>query len=172
MPILATRLIRGGLSRIGPVVLDCEVSTDRTITATFSERRIADTSVSSDHSQMEPDELSINGVVDSISPLSTVGVASYVTGQFLQYERLAELVRARDPIEILCTRGRFLVTARTFTVQDSRTTGFSSQFTMNCKQVLRGKTKLLTLPTELSAGLVGNGTSQALGPTGTTDVPL
>lgn len=171
MPLLATRFLRGG-SSIGPVQLDCEVSTDRTITATFSERRIADGSVTSDHSQMEPDELTITGIVDSISPLSPLGLASYVSGQFLQYERLADLVRSRDPIEIVCQRGRFLVTARSFTVQDSRETGFSSQFTLTCKSVLRGKTKVLALPTDQSAALVGAGTTTAQGPTGTTAVTL
>lgn len=171
MTILATRFIRGG-ARIGPVPLDCMVEAGRTLTATFSERRIADGAVTSDHSQMEPDELTISGVVDSLSPITGLGLLSYTTGQFLQYERLADLVRTRDPIEIVCPRGRFLVTARTFSVTDSKVTGFSTQFNLSCKSVLRGKSKVLAVPTDQSAGLVGDGTSQALGPTGTTDVPL
>lgn len=171
MTVLATRFLRGG-SRVGGVLLDCEVETGRTLTATFSERRIADKSITSDHSQMEPDELTLSGIVDSLSPLSGVGLLSYTTGQFLQYERLADLVRTRDPIEIVCQRGRFLVTARTFSVTDSKVTGFSSQFQLTCKSVLRGKSKTFTAPTDLSADLVGSGASQALGPTGTTDVSL
>lgn len=171
MPLLATRFTKG-IARIGPVPLDVEANTTHTKQRTFSERRIADGSQASDHSQNEPDELVLAGVVDSISPLSAIGINSTFTGRFLQYERLADLVRSGDEIEIVCARGLFVVTARTFTVQDNAQTGASSQFTMNCRQMLRGKAKVITRPTDQSQALVGSGQTKALGSTSTTDVTI
>lgn len=170
MALLATRFIRGGSSKIGPVALDCEVSTDLSISATFSERRIANGQNVSDHSQNDPDEITITGIVDSLSPLTGIGLVSYATGQFLQHERLAELVRSRDELLIVCQRGRFRVTARKYSVQDNRGTGFSTQFTLTCKAVLRGNVKVLQIPTNASAAMNGAGQASAQGATGGTAV--
>lgn len=198
MVLLATRYSKGN-RRIGPVPLDCEVNAQHTKSATFSERRIADGSQASDHSQNEPDELVLSGIVDSINPLSepdagvrdrfaageqrigdslqtlsdnVTGQRNMQTGLFMQYERLADLVRSRDEIEIVCARGVFMVTARSFTVQDNSSTGTSSQFTLTCRQMLRGKAKVITVPTDLSQELVGSGQTKALGSTSTTDVTI
>lgn len=171
MAIQVTRFLRGG-SSIGPVILDCEVSTDVTLSATFSERRIANKANASDHSQNDPDEITIAGIVDSLNPIFNLGVVSYLTGQYLQYERLAQLVRSRDELAIVCARGRFRVTARRFTVQDNKDTGFSSQFTMNCKAVQRGNVKVLQVPTDASAALNGAAQPSAQGASGTTGVVL
>lgn len=168
--LLVTKFLRG-LPRIGPVVLDCEVSTDVTLSATFSERRIPDGANVSDHSQNDPDEITISGIVDSFSPLTGVGAVSYATGQYIQYERLAALVRAREEMEIVCARGRFRVTARKLSVQDSKQTGFSSQFTMTCKTVQRGSAKYRKVPTDASAAMNGAAQASSQGATGGTGVP-
>lgn len=170
MPIMATRFLRGAGSSIGPVILDCEVSTDLTIGVTFSERRMPDKSLTSDHSQNEPDDLTITGVVDSINPLLGLGAVSYLTGQFVQHERLAALVRARDEILIVCARGRFRVTARRYSIRDDARTGFSSQFTLSCRTVQRGTVKYRQVPTDASAAMNGTGDAASLGGTNTTGV--
>jgi len=170
MPLF-TRFTRG-VARVGPVPLDVEVSTQVSQSATFSDRRIADGSFASDHSQNEPDEIVISGVVDSMSPIVGVGAAALTTGRFMQWERLHDLIRSRDELEIVCARGKFRVTARSLTVKDDASTGVSSQFTMTCKQVLRGRAKVITVPTDQSLALVGPGGGKALGPTSTTEVTL
>lgn len=171
MALLATRYLRGAAgTTIGPVVCDCEVSVDHAISATFSERRIANGALASDHSQNDPDEITISGIVDSINPLTQLGVVSYLTGQYIQHERLASLVRARDEIEIVCSRGRFRVTARKYSLRADAKTGFSTQFTLTCKTVQRGTVKYLQLPTDASAAMNGAGQVSAQGGTNTTGV--
>lgn len=195
---LVIRKLAGG-AKIGTVVADAIVDYQESLEVAWSEERLADGSLASDHSQVQPERYTINGGVSNIpSPLldsllaggvggltntlkqTGAAIADNVSPVALNLntrrkdaeDDLKALVKAREEFDFIWSEGKVTMVAESLSQQRNFGTGDAYVFTLVGREILRGNVATLSNPSELSESLVGSGMEVAKGPSRTTATSL